>query len=139
MWEIIKGIIIALIAIPFIIGGIQIILSVVLGGAVGGISLLSAIWDKQQPLSWQDGAIAGLVYTLFIVIIDIILCSFIIFTGGFESLVYYTNLTLIFIAWIVTIVSLIRAKFKFAISFLLTHTICYYIAGTIVSLIFNLY
>ena len=139
MWEIIKGIIIAIIAIPFIIWGIQIILSVILGGAVGGLSLFGAIWDKQQPLSWKDGIGAGLVYTLFIVILDIILCSFIIFTGGFASLVFFTNLTLIFIAWIVALVALIRTKFKFAASFLVTHTICYYITGTIVSLLFNLY
>lgn len=136
MWEIIKGILIALIALPLIISGIQIILQVVFGGAVGATSLLASIWKKDEPLTFRDGLTAGIFYVFFLFILNLILFVFVYFLSSFATLLIYVNIILTIFAWIIALIALFRTKFKFAIAFIISETVLHYILGTIVDMLF---
>ncbi len=127
-WGIIKGAIIVGVTIFFVKDIIKVFIPLIIGGSV---VTLRNIWDKEHHLSWKDGFIVGVFYAVLMLLVAVYNYFFAsIFTGVSDFLVYI-NTILIIGGCLITVLALIRLKFKFAISFLIssiiTYTICLYI------------
>lgn len=125
--EFIFKIIFVLIALSLVVEGIGILFQLVLGGGIGILALVGAIWDKETPLTFKEGLIAGAIFAIGVLILLFIVSLMGILFHGLYSLLPTLNNLFNVLAILGTAISFIRLKFKFGIAFILAENVIFMI------------